>query len=214
MAPNWFSLLVALALLLPPIPFPPAFRKTLRRQKVADVWAVARLWQNWADLARAALGVFVLMQWAFDTPDPTKSGGESLALLIKTALLGLAILPQTIRVFRSVQLLAPVFYLSGLTCFFSSTPTLFTLGDLSGLGQLFKGLAPGLFAVGVGWLFALGGRNLAYQLPAMAIAVLAAGYVLGPLPPMVLNCGLILIPPVLSVVFRKRLLFASYDVGG
>jgi hypothetical protein len=193
--PNWFSLLVALALLLPPIPFPSAFRKTLRRQKVADAWAVARLWQNWGDLARAALGVYVLMNWAFDTPDPARPGGESLALLAKTGVLGLAILAQTVRVFRSVQLLAPVFYLSGLTCFFGNW-------------------IPGLFAVGVGWLFALGGRNLAYQLPAMAIAVLAGGYVLGaPLPTVVMNGGLILIPPVLAVLFRKRLLFASYDVG-
>jgi hypothetical protein len=189
---HWLSLLLALALLLPPIPFSPEMRKTLRRRYVTNVLAALRLWQNWVDLARAALGVYVLANWAIDVPDPTQSGGESVALLTKTAVLGLLLLAQTIRVFRTVQFLAPVFYLSGLTCFFGGWPP-----------------EAGPFAVGVGWLFAAGGRNLSYQLPAMAVAVVAAGYVLGPLEPLVMNCGLILVPLVLSVLFKKRLLFAS-----
>jgi hypothetical protein len=92
---------------------------------------------------------------------------------------------------RTVQILAPIFYLCGMTLMF---------GDI----------LQGAFAVVVGWLFAIGGKNLAYQLPAMAVALAAAGYVLGlALPLLVLNCLFIFVPLVLSIAFRKRLLFAT-----
>ena len=72
----------------------------------------------------------------------------------------------------------------------------------------------GLFAVGVGWLFAVGGQNLAYQLPAMAVAAAVAGYVLGPPGPLLLNCALILVPLLLSILFKKRLWFAASAPAG
>ena len=67
----------------------------------------------------------------------------------------------------------------------------------------------GAFAVVVGWLFAIGGKNLSYQLPAMAVALAAAGYVLGLGPILMLNCALILLPLILGLLFRKKLIFAA-----
>lgn len=56
---------------------------------------------------------------------------------------------------------------------------------------------------------AIGGRNLAYQLPAMLAALLSAGYVLGLDLRLVLACGLILLPMILSALLRKKLHFAA-----
>ena len=189
---HWLYLLVAVALLLPPIPFPADIRKTLRRRNVTNLWAAAKLWQNWADLARAAFGVYVLMELAIVVDSSSPPGVDFYALVLKATVLGLVLLTQTIRIFRNVQFLAPVFYLCGLTLM---------LGGWQSWA--------GAFAVGVGWLFAVGGQNLSYQLPAMAVAAAVASYVLGPFLPLMLNCALILIPLILSLLFKKRLLFAS-----
>ena len=189
---HWLYLLVAVALLLPPIPFPADIRKTLRRRNVTDLWAAARLWQNWVDLIRAALGVYILTELAVVVADSNKAGAEFNALALRATVLGLVLLTQTIRMFRNVQFLAPVFYLCGLTLM---------LGGMQSWS--------GAFAVGVGWLFAVGGQNLSYQLPAMAVAVAVACPVLGPRDPLMVNCALILIPLILSLLFKKRLLFAS-----
>jgi hypothetical protein len=189
---HWLYLLLGLALLLPPIPFPANIRRTLRRRNAANLGAAVRLWQNWADLARAAFGVYVLMELAIVVDSSSSPGAEFSALALKAAVLGLVLLAQTIRMFHNVQFLAPVFYLCGLTLM---------LGGWQSWG--------GAFAVGVGWLFAVGGQNLSYQLPAMAVASAVAGYVLGPTLPLMLNCALILIPLILSLLFKKRLLFAS-----
>jgi hypothetical protein len=93
-------------------------------------------------------------------------------------------------VLRKVQILAPIFYLSGLTL---------VLG----------GFHQGVFAVVVGWMFAIGGKNLAYQLPAMAVALVAAGSVLGLGLPLLLNSALILLPLLVAAFSRKRLVFAT-----
>jgi hypothetical protein len=195
---EWFYLIGAIALLLPPAPFSAGSQKSfmsLRRSKFADAFAAARVWQNWLDFGRAAVGVYLLTQHAI-LADRSKPGSEIQSLAVQAAVLGLVLLVQTIRVFRTVQLLAPIFYLSGLTLVLG--------GDL--LRDLYL---QGIFAVAVGWLFAIGGKNLAYQLPAMAVALAAAGYVLGLGLPLMLNCGLILLPLVISTLFRRRLLFVA-----
>jgi hypothetical protein len=206
MNPKWdlkwvLYLIAAIAVLLPPIPFSREVRDGLRRRSIPDLWAAARLWQNWVDLARAALGVYFL-EMAFqglmsflgwNGPD-----SEMFALGAKSGVLGAALLVQTIRNFHKVQFLAPVFYLCGVTLILGSgalEPGSWTWG--------------GLFAVGVGWLFAVGGQNLAYQLPAMAVAAAVAACVLGPRDRLAVSCALMLVPWVLSVLFKKRLHFAS-----
>jgi hypothetical protein len=196
---EWLYLLAALLLLLPPAPFSSGVQKSLfslRRNQFADALAAARVWQNWLDLVRAAAGVYLLTQYAIVTDGQTPAG-EMQAVLVKAGILTLVLLAQTVRRFRTVQLLAPIFYLSGLTLVLGGDP--------------FRGdyYMHGVFAVVVGWLFAVGGKKLDYQLPSMAVALAAAGYVLGLRIPLLLNCALILMPLVLGALFRRKLLFAA-----
>jgi hypothetical protein len=190
-------LLVALALLLPPMPMPAALRKTLvssRRPVVPNPLHAAYLWQNWVDLLRAALGVFILTQAAI-LPDPEVEGGQFRCFVVIGSLLGCGLLLQTIRIGVQAQFLVPVFYLCGLTL-------------------VLPGIAQGAFGAGVGWLFAVAGKNLAYQVPAMALALIAAGFVLGHNIFLLLNFALILLPLVISVLFTKRLQFAVHPGPG
>jgi hypothetical protein len=114
-----------------------------------------------------------------------------MALGLEASFLAIVLLVQTVRRLRTFQILAPVFYLCGLTL---------ALG----------GWLQGGFAVVVGWLFAIAGKNLAFQLPAMAVALATAGYVLGlALPVIIVNCVLIFVPFVLATLFKKRLLFVA-----
>jgi hypothetical protein len=196
---EWLYLLAALALLLPPAPFSSGVQKSLfslRRNQFADALAAARVWQNWLDLVRAAAGVYLLTQHAIVT-DGLTPGAEMQALAIKAGILILVLVAQTVRIFRTVQLLAPLFYLSGMTLVLG--------GNVLHPDYYYQGI----FAVVVGWLFAIGGKQLAYQLPSMAVALAVAGYVLGLGVPLLLNCALILIPPILGTLFRRKLLFAA-----
>lgn len=189
---HWLYLLLALVLLLPPIPFSMAFQKALhklRRRDFDSPLAAAGHWQNWVDLFRAGLGVYLLSQWAIEL-DPEVPGADFKGLAFIATLLSLAVLVQTVRVLRSVQLVAPVFFLCGITLIW---------GDY----------LQGAFAVIVGWVFAVGGKNLAFQLPTMAAALAAASFVLGLRLTVFPICGLIVLPLVLSVLLRKRLLFAA-----
>ena len=187
-----FYLVLALVVMLPPLPFYGEVRRTLsssRRNARVNAAATARVWQNWVDFIRAAFGAYLLKQWT-TLADAQAPGSEEKHVLITALILSIVLLVQTVRILRNVQLLAPIFYLCGLTL-------------------VFGGWAQGAFAVAVGWLFAIGGKNLAYQLPAMAVALAAAGYVLGLGTPLLLNCALIFLPLVLSLLFRRRLLVAA-----
>jgi hypothetical protein len=203
---HWLNLLLAVVILLPPVPFPEDFRKALRRSNAVP-GGVRKLWQNWVDLVRAAFGVWLLNDVAI-TVDANQPGADFNAIAVKAAVLGLVLLPQVVRLYRNVQMLAPVLYLCGVTISLGGYDSNF-IGEVLGLAWFQHLPVPGVFAVGVGWLFALGGKNLAYQLPAMAVAAAIAAYVIGPLEPLMLACGLILIPLVLSTLFRKRLWFAA-----
>ena len=191
----WFYLIASALLLLPPMPFSAAVQRSFqstRRNSFVNAAAVAKTWQNWVDLFRAALGAFLLTQWAV----LVKSGApnaEYRGLAVQAAVLGVVLLPQMVRLRPTVRLLGPLFYLCGLT---------FSLSGSEGWLQ-------SIFAVAVGWLFAVSGKNLNYQLPAMAVALAVAGYVLGWGLALMLNCALILVPPVISIVVRKKLLFAA-----
>lgn len=188
---NWIYVLASIALLLPPIPFSPNLRRATsgsRRQIIPSAVPAFRVWQNWADFVRALLGTF-LINSAFGSDEP--EGGEASRIAHLLPILCVALLLQTIRSSKGIQIFAPVFYLCGTT---------FVLGDY----------LPGSFAIVVGWLFALAGKNLNYQLPAMAVALVAAGYVLGMVRlSLLLACGLILAPPILALLFKKRLMFVA-----
>jgi hypothetical protein len=71
---------------------------------------------------------------------------------------------------------------------------------------LLSGLS-GAFAVFVGWVFAIASKNPSYQLPAMAVGLIAGGYVFGLGLAVMLNIGLVMLPLFEAFVLRKRLVF-------
>jgi hypothetical protein len=186
-----FFLVVALIFLLPPMPLKAGVCKSSsRRSSLSKPLYAALVWQNWADLVRAALGVSILTRLAISA-DPAIPGGELRVLVCIGTLLGIGILLQTVRLGAHIQMIAPLFYMCGLTL-------------------ALPGYAQGAFAVGVGWLFAVGGKNLEYQMPAMALALFAAGIALGRTSYPLLNCALILLPLVIPPLFLKRTHYAVY----
>jgi len=73
------------------------------------------------------------------------------------------------------------------------------------------GYVAGGFAVFVGWLFAVGGRNAAYQLPIMGVALGIAGSLLDFNFRLVLACGLIFVPLFLSFMAQQQLAFVARE---
>jgi hypothetical protein len=196
---RWPWFLLALALLGPPPVFSSEIKRVVlsaRRNATLKVASLARPWQNWVDLVRASLGTLVLTELAF-LPGLAKNAEKRL-VLFQAACLAVVLLFQVMRVDtktsrpeQRLQLLAPVFYLCGLTLV------------LSGLS--------GVFAVFVGWMFALSSQNPAYQLPVMGVALMAGGYVFGLSLAWMSNVALIFIPFFGAFVLRKRLVFVGTE---
>lgn len=181
-------------LLVPPLPLSAAERKFLksRRNQATSIRSMLGIWQNWADFARGGVGVYLLTQFAIEINPAVKSAGTK-ALLLESAILAVGLLLQVVRFRQGVQLIAPVFYLCGLTL-------------------VLAGYDAGGFAVFAGWLFAVGIGSLAYQLPIMGVALGAAGYLLdSSLLHLMLACGLIFVPVVLGFLFQQQLLFVARD---
>ncbi len=196
MSVRWLHLFLALLLLYPPLPLSPALRKMVlspRRNASARASSMALCWQNWVDLARAGVGAFLLSQWAFQV-EAGVPGAAAKALFFQALALVPAIILQMIRMGREVQLVAPVFYLCGVVL-------------------AFGGYVEGGFAVFVGWLFAIGGNRPAYQLPLMAAALVAGGYVLNSALslPSALACGLICLPLMMTFLLQKPLAFVARE---
>jgi len=190
---KWTWLAFAVALLLPPVPLSASLRNFLksRRNASASVRSLLAIWQNWADLIRAALGTYLLTELAVEVDRGVK-GAATKALMLQAAVLGVVLLCQTVRFGRGARLVAPVFYLCGYTV---------VLG----------GYVAGGFAVFVGWLFAVGGRNAAYQLPIMGVALGIAGSLLDFNFRLVLACGLIFVPLFLSFMAQQQLAFVARE---
>ena len=190
---QWPFLLLSLVFLLPPMPLSGALHKyvmSARRNPSASVPALFRCWQNWADLIRAGAGVYLLMEYAIQVDRQVKGAGMK-ALLLEGTVLAAALLFQLARIGPGLQLVAPIFYLCGLTL-------------------VLAGYVPGGFAVFVGWMFAIGGKRPAYQLPTMGVALGLSGYILsGPIFLLLLNCVLIFGPLLLSFLFQKPLAFVA-----
>ena len=190
---QWALMVLCLILLVPPLPLSASLRRFLksRRNPTASLRSLLRTWQNWVDLLRAGAGAYLLTEFVVQmNPEIPESGTK--ALVLEGAVLGLALLFQTVRLGQGVQLVAPIFYLCGFTV---------ALG----------GYAAGGFAVFVGWLFTIGGKNPVYQLPIMGVALLAAGYLLDLNLRLLLACGLIFVPLVLAFLSRRPLSLVAHE---
>jgi hypothetical protein len=193
---HWQFLLLSLALLLPPMPLSPSVRRyvvSVRRNAYASIPAMLKQWQNWVDLIRAGLGVYVLTQFAC-VPDPEIKGAAFKTLVFEGVVLSAALIPQMVRLGSTIRLIAPIFYLCGLTL-------------------VLAGYIDGGFAVFTGWLFAIGGKRPAFEIPIMGLALPVVEYVLDSTLsfPVILNCALIFMPSLLSILFQKPLAFIASE---
>jgi hypothetical protein len=149
-----------------------------------------RAWQNWADLTRSAGATFALLHLSifFDPQDPSAA---TTAFLLQAGVLAAGVLAQIVRFSPELSFYGPLFYLTGLTA-------------------ILPGNVPGGFALILGWVFAVGARDIRYMLPATAAALLLAGFTLGSGGQRLLLCaGLIVAPALLAVIFRQRLCYVS-----
>jgi hypothetical protein len=193
---QWIWLLISLALLFPPPLLTGELRRNLisaRRNETIGTVSMLHPWQNWLDLFRAGAGTWLLAYFSI-TGDPSK-GADSKPALAVLGVLSAAVLFQVLRFNlqaergeHRLQVVAPVFYLCGVSA---------VLG----------GVLSGGFAVGAGWLFAVGTKKPAFLLPVMAFALLAAGYLFGISLPLVNAIALIAIPFAIAFATRKRLVF-------
>src|SRR5689334_4982522 len=96
---HWPFLFGALILLAPPAPFSAALQKSLlsmRRNSSARAAGAVRVWQNWFDFARAALGTYLLTLAIVPVPG-NPNNPEVWAVLILAGILILVLLAQTVR---------------------------------------------------------------------------------------------------------------------
>lgn len=190
---DWLYLAPALLLLLPPIPIKAAsktFALSHRPGYSVALGSMLVTWQNWVDLIRAAMGTYLLAHGAILNEAGTGSPNAR-GLLLISAMAGIGLLLQTVRYTRGVQLIAPIFYLSGMTITFSD-------------------FAAGGFAVFAGWMFAMGASKVIYQMPVTLIALAGAGYLFnGAGIGTILSCMLAALPLVAAFMFRLPLLFVA-----
>lgn len=184
---DWFGLSSAILLLW----FPMLARGNAPREigelvrwQPAEPMAMLRLWPNWVDLARAALGTWVLLTTTFEF-DPNDRPQRWAVFLARAGILAAGVAAQTIRFRRVLYFMAPVFYLSGVTLVLSD------------------GLA-GIFGVCVSWAFAIALKNGQYVLPVMTVALGLGTMVLSNIGVVLfLNESLLMIPLLLGVLFLR-----------
>ena len=145
--------------------------------------------RNWMDVARGAVGSWAVVSMCFDTtPDAAKST-DVLILVLKALVLVIAVIIQTTRrERREITLVAPVFFVMGLS--FGLVGTLAALFACLMVWTLNRALpSAGIF------LCVFAGLQVCF------------GYVLAsaPLPMLLLAAALGWIPVLLSAVTRRRL---------
>ncbi len=197
LAPDFMNIdyvLLPLGLSLLGIPSPAIATSRIRarlrhpaRRRDEGLKSLARSWVNWADLVRAWVGV-----WLIQRVLRASSGQDDLATVnmgAEMAILCLAVLAQTFWVSRSIRVVGPIFFLTGLTLSLS--------GPMVGGFALVFGLACALM----------------YKRLSLAFLVIPAGILgFGMLFHQVslfglLNATAFLIPEFLAFAFRQRLAF-------
>jgi hypothetical protein len=180
---DWIALLPAILLLWFPTPIGRRIRWQLhdvRHWFPSNFANTMSTWINWVDLLRALVGAWVVMHTAV-RPGPQGNG----AVVLQGSVLGIGVLMQTVRYWKGVVFVSPLFFLSGVTL-------------------ALPGWEMQAFAVFVGWLFGFAAKNAHYVLPAMMAGLGAGGYLLNGFGlPLFMNIGLIALPLFLSILFLK-----------
>lgn len=187
-------LILATALLW--LPFPNLnkrfrMRWLLLRYTQPEVGKVLGSWQNYLDLLRAAVAAFVLL--SFSNHLQANPNVRPELLWIPKASLLIGVLIQTVRWTSPAMLFAPVFYLGGITLVVS-------------------GYIEGGFAFLFGWAFAIGAKDVRWQLPVMGGSLALVGFFNQSISLwLVLNVGLIFLPLTVALMFNRRLAYPSRE---
>lgn len=155
-----------------------------RNAEHPSVRGMARAWQNWIDLARAALGV-LLLQNSFVVDAGASVDLIRAVTLTKTAILGLGLVLQVVRFHPGLNIYSPSFYLTGLT-------------------PLLSGPIAGGFAALFGWLFVVGTHDPRWLLPLIGVLCGISAYVFGSLDQMtLLNIAMLMCPMAVAFLLRR-----------
>jgi hypothetical protein len=191
------DLIFLLATLILWLPFPSLSDRFRTRSLLAhysspEMDRVWRSWQSYIDLLRGALGAYVVARMGLKVSTDAL-GFETLSPSLPIIVLALGVLFQIVRLPIPLIIVAPVFYVSGLTLVLPAP-------------------LEGAFALLFGWGFALSTKDIRHQLPAMGLALLLAGVFNSNLDYWLLaNAAFALTPPFLSLLLNKRLIFVATD---
>jgi hypothetical protein len=191
------DLIFILATVILWLPFPSLSDRFRSRSLLAhfsspEMTQVCRSWHGYVDWTRSILGGFVVVRMSLDLQSGAL-GFEPILAWLPTAVLAVGLIFQTVRLPVPLILMAPIFYLSGLTL-------------------ILPGSLEGAFALLFGWGFAIGTKDIRHQLPAMGFALLLAGVCNNNLNYWLLvTAAFILTPPALSVLSGKRLVIHTTD---
>lgn len=189
---DWTLFLLATLLLW--IPFPhmgheQKMRWIMVRYTQPEIGRVLGNWQNHLDFLRSVVGGLVVASFEKQLGAGASAGAILWEGWLPEAIVVTGVLLQTVRVGTPVTLMAPIFYLSGLAL-------------------VLPGLLEGLFAVVLGWLLVVGGRDVRCQLPAMGGGLALAGFFNQNLNGwLIALVGCIGLPLVLSLVSGRHLAY-------
>jgi hypothetical protein len=191
------DVIVILATAILWLPFPSLTDRFRSRSLLAhysspEMGRVWKCWQNYIDLLRGAMGAYVVIRMGVNVR-ANVIGLDPFSASLPTVILGLGVLFQTVRLPAPVLILAPVFYLSGLTL-------------------ILPGSLEGAFALLFGWAFSFATKDIRHQLPAMGLALLLAGIFNNNLNQSIaLNAAFVLAPPLLALLLNRRLIFLTNE---
>ena len=170
------------------------------RASAPTMFGVFCAWQNWVDLLRSLAGCWLLFQDKTIVVDVADGRASANALYLRVAILAGSVLIHSMRFGGGLNIYTPVCFLSGLTVLVpASGKTDIVLAGFN------CGSKEGWFAMGFAWAFALGLRNPIVLLPAMGVALAAAGYLLSGMNlQLQLGIGLVFLPLVLALLTQKK----------
>ncbi|MEX2380776.1 MAG: hypothetical protein WD490_00180 [Opitutales bacterium] len=193
MIPNFLFLLLALALLFLPVTlfYSTSVQRVLSRQYRSDEFKLKEFflaWQNGLDLIRGFAGTYILVNWVLPL-EPVADEKVTSGHIWAAAILTVAVLIQTVRFRRRLYLLAPVFFLWGITVALSPAP-------------------PAFYAIALGLITVVMSNNIELNFPVMTVVLGVSGFFLSGADVLVaINCALILLPYLIMLGSKRSMAF-------
>ncbi len=187
----WIYLIISILLLWIPAPF--FYPESAKERMISNVYGFdftllnyMGCWQNWLDGIRAFAGAYCLINLAI-FPDPDVEHADYLVMGTKAAILGIAIVLQTVHWHRIFFFHAPVVFIWGVTVVLS--------GWLLGVYAIVAAICASVMSNSL---------ELKFWITAGVLAIF--GYMLGhSLLPLALNVAVVIVPLALVYSFNNHL---------